>query len=142
MNMKKFALAALLLPAMAAAQTLTSEQNKQIEDIARQIAANTNAGINADTVAQGGPHRAESQGKNVTFVHFMKLRPNVSQEAINGWQRETEKEILPGACAVNKDNPAFSRGLSYTFSYRTRDEKQFMSVYVDRAKCHEKGLIQ
>lgn len=60
MNMKKFALAALLLPAMATAQTLTPEQNKQIEDIARQIAANTNAGINADTVAQGGPHRAAS----------------------------------------------------------------------------------
>ena len=70
------------------------------------------------------------------------LDPNVSQETIDKWQRETEKEITPSVCALNKDNSAFSRGLSYTFSYRTRDEKRLMRVYIDRVKCYEKGLIR
>lgn len=130
---------ALVVSICHAVPQLTPAQIQQIEGIAQDIAARTNANIKANPQSADLPRSASAQGRNVTFVYYINLRPGVSQEQLTEWRRLTEAELIPSVCKQNANNPAFPRGLSYTYDYQTRDGNQLGKVFIDQAKCMRTG---
>lgn len=131
--------ALLLLAAFASqgarAQSLNSAQIKQIEEIAQNIArqhnGNAAAMLNETTVST----RAVAVARNVRFEYILKVKKGLPPAKLKEFSDETRREIIPKSCAVNAKNPAFDRGLSYTFSYTNIHGEKLAEFTVDKAVC-------
>jgi len=135
-----FLLAVLQFSVVANAQDLNPAQIKQIEDIAKTIASQSNANKQAMLDDMTASFHAVAVGRNVIFENIIRVKRGLSPENINTWLEATRAEILPRACTQNKENPAFDRGLSYTFSYSNTYGEKLGIVFVDKASCKSLGL--
>lgn len=117
------------------AQSLTPAQAKQIEDIAKSIASQHNA--NAKGMLDGVTlsSRAVAVGRNVRFENVLRVKKGLSIERRQEFSDATQREIVPKSCAVNAKNPAFDRGLSYTFAYVNTYGERLAEFIVDKARC-------
>ena len=114
---------------------LTAAQIKQIEEIAQNVAAqhNANAKTMLDDVTVST--RAVAIGRNVRFEYVLRLKKNLPPAKIREWADATRNEILPKACQQNANNPAFDRGLYYTFAYTNTNGAKLTEFIVDKATC-------
>ena len=133
-------LIALFSSFSANAQNLTTAQIKQIEDIARSIAAQSNANKQAMLDDMTVSFNAVAVGRNVRFENVIRVKKGLPPNKIKPWLDATRTEILPKACAQNANNPAFDRGLSYTFAYSNTYGEKLGDVFVDKNTCSNLGL--
>lgn len=133
-------LAALSSGFSANAQNLTPAQIKQIEDIARDIAAQSNTNRQAMLDEMTVSFNAVAVGRNVRFENVIRVQKGLPPNTVKEWLDATRSEITPKACAQNAKNPAFDRGLSYTFAYSNTYGEKLGDVFVDKAICRNLGL--
>lgn len=135
-----FLLMALIYSLIANAQNLNAAQIKQIEEIAQNIAAQSNANKQAMLDEMTVSFNAVSVGRNVRFENIIKVKKGLPPQTIKEWLDATRAEIIPETCALNANNPAFGRGLSYTFAYNNTYGEKLGDVFVDIATCKSHGL--
>ena len=133
-------LTALFFSSIANAQNLNAAQIKQIEEIAHNIAAESNANKQAYMDDMTVSFNAVAMGRNVRFDHVIRVKKGLPPNTIKGWLDATRSEIVPKACAQNAKNPACDRGLTYTFSYSNVYGEKLGDVFVDRTTCRNLGL--
>lgn len=124
----------------ANAQNLTSAQIKQIEDIARNIAAQSNANKQAMLDDMTLSFNAVAVGRNVRFEYVIRVKKALPPKRIKEWLDATRADIIPKSCTQNAQNPAFDRGLSYTFAYSNTYGEKLGDVFIDRSTCRNLGL--
>ena len=128
-------LLAALTSAGAHAQSLSPAQIKQIEEIAQNIARqhNTNAAAMLDDMTVST--RAVAVARNVRFENVLKVKKSLPPAKVKEFSDETRREVVPKSCAVNAKNPAFDRGLNYTFVYTSTYGEKLAEFVVDKAVC-------
>jgi hypothetical protein len=135
-----FLFAALYSNFNATAQNLNPEQIKQIEGIAKNIAVQSNANKQAMLDEMTVSFNAVAVGRNVRFENVIRVKKGLPPDTIKEWLDATRAEIIPKSCAQNASNPAFDRGLSYTFAYSNTYGEKLGDVFVDKATCKNLGL--
>jgi hypothetical protein len=119
---------------------LSAAQVKQIEDIARDIAVQSNANKQAMLDEMTVSFNAVATGRNVRFEIVLRLRKGLPPNEVKEWLDATRAEIIPKTCAQNTNNPAFDRGLSYTFSYSNTYGEKLGDIFIDKTTCKNLGL--
>lgn len=119
----------------AYAQPLNSAQIKQIEEIAQTIASQHNANSKAFLDEMTVSTRAIAIGRNVQFEYVLRVKKGLPPTKLKEFSDETRREILPKACQQNANNPAFDRGLYYTFAYMNTYGEKLAEFNVDKAIC-------
>lgn len=122
------------------AQNLNPAQIKQIEDIAKNIAAQSNANKQAVLDEMTVSFNSVAVGRNVRFENVIRVKKGLQPNTIKEWLDATRAEIIPKSCAQNAKNPAFDRGLSYTFVYSNTYGEKLGDVFVDKSTCRKLGL--
>lgn len=117
------------------AQPLTGPQIKQIEEIAQTIASQHNANSKAMLDDMTVSSRAVAIGRNVRFENVLRVKKGLPAAKIKEFSDETQRETTPKSCAANANNPAFDRGLSYTFVYVNTYGEKLAEFNVDKAVC-------
>ena len=135
-----FLLAALYSSFSANSQNLNQAQIKQIEDIAKNIAAQSNANKQAMLDEMTVSFNAVAFGRNVRFENVIRVKKGLPPNMIKELLDATRAEIIPKSCAQNAKNPAFDRGLSYTFAYSNTYGEKLGDVFVDKVTCKNLGL--
>jgi len=127
------AVVALVVGLAAHAQTLNPAQIKQIEEIALNIANQHNAKAMRDDMTVSS--RATAKGRNVRFENVLRVKKGLSAAKLKEFSDETQREIVPKSCEVNAQNPAFDRGLNYTFVYTNTYGEKLAEFTVDKLVC-------
>ena len=117
------------------AQSLSRAQIKQIEEIAQNIATQHNANAKATLDDMTVSSRAVSVGRNVRFENVLRVKKGLPPAKLIEFSEETQREVVPKSCAVNAKNPAFDRGLTYTFAYTNTYGEKLAEFTVDPAVC-------
>lgn len=125
--------------AVASDQKLNSAQIRQIEEIAAEIAKQSNANKHMNIDDMTVCFNVTSSGRNVRFENVLRVKNGLSQSEIMEWLVATQQEIIPQVCAQNSNNPAFDRGLSYTFSYSSIYGQKMGDILVDKETCKRIG---
>ncbi|MDD2389000.1 MAG: hypothetical protein PHP23_04615 [Desulfobacterales bacterium] len=140
--MKTQAQVLLLLVAMALifcpsvyAESLTTAQIKQIEEIAMAIASQHNANSEALLDDMTVSTRAVAISRNVKFLYVLRVKKGLSPSELKEYSDELRREILPNACFQNANNPAFDRGLFYTFIYKNTYGEKLAEIVVSKETC-------
>lgn len=138
---RTFCLLATLCTCFAVnAQSLTPAQIKQIEDIANNIAAQSNANKQSMLDEMTVAFNAVAVGRNVRFEYVIRVKQGLAPYAIKEWLDATRAEIISKSCAQNAKNPAFDRGLTYTFAYSNTYGEKLGDVLLDQLTCKNLGL--
>lgn len=118
------------------AQVLTTGQIHQIEEIAQNIARqhNINAASMLDNMTVST--RAGAVGRNVRLEYILRVKKDLSAAKLKEFSDETRREIVQKSCAANAKNPAFDRGLSYTFTYTNTYGDNLAEITVDKEICN------
>lgn len=119
----------------AQAQSLTPAQIKQIEEIAQSVAAQHNVNSKATLDDMTVASRAVAVGRNVRIENVLRVKKGLPPSKLKEFSDETQREVVPRACAVNANNPAFGRGLTYTFAYTNTYGEKLAEFTVDQALC-------
>lgn len=117
------------------AQSLTPAQIKQIEEIAQTIATQHNANAKAMVDDMTASSRAVAVGRNVRFENVLRVKKGLPPAKLKEFSDETRREIVPNACAANASNPAFDRGLTYTYAYVNTHREKLAEFTVDQQLC-------
>ncbi|GAB6194166.1 hypothetical protein [Desulfocastanea catecholica] len=117
------------------ALALTPAQNKQIEEIAQTIAEQHNANSKSMLDDVTVSTHAVAIAKNVQIEFVLRLKKNIPSEKMREWADGTRSEIISRACQTNANNPAFDRGLYYTFVYANMYGEKLIEFVVDKATC-------
>jgi hypothetical protein len=121
------------------AHALSTEQITQIEEIARNIAAQSNANKQAMLDEMTVSFNAVAIGRNVRFENVLRVKKGLPPNIIKEWLEATRAEIIPKVCSQNANNPAFDRGLSYTFAYSNTYGEKLGDVFIDKTTCKNLG---
>jgi hypothetical protein len=121
--------------APAQAQSLSPAQIKQIEEIAQNIAAQHNANAKAMLDDMTVSSTATAVGRNVRFENVLRVKRGLPPTKLKEFSDETQREVVPKSCAVNAKNPAFDRGLTYTFVYKNTYGEKLAEFTVDQGVC-------
>lgn len=120
---------------VAQAQDLNPAQIKQIEEIAQNIAAQSNANKEAMLDAMTASFHAVASGRNVRFERVLRVQRGLPPSKIKEWYQSTQDELVPQVCAKNANNAAFVRGLSYTFVYTSTSGERLGAFLIDKLTC-------
>ena len=141
-NKTRHLLSSTILPFLTAfscagaiAQSLTPAQIKQIEEIAQSIARQHNVTVTAMQDDMTVSTRAVAVARNVRFENVLRVKKGLPAAKIKVFSEETRREIIPKSCAANAKNPAFDRGLTYTFAYTNTYGEKLTEFTVDKAVC-------
>ncbi len=131
-----FALAASTISSSAvSADSLSVAQIKQIEEVAQTIVAQHNADAKSMLDDMTVSTRATGVGRNVRIEYVLRVKKGLPAAKLKEFSDETQREIVPKACAANANNLAFSRGLTYTFAYANTYGERLAEFTVDLALC-------
>lgn len=117
------------------AHSASPAQNEQIEQIARDIAAQHNASATAMLDEMTVSSTATAARRNVRFENVLRVKKGLSPAKLKEFSDATKKEVFPKACAANAKNPAFGLGLTYTFTYKNTYGETLAEFTVDRHSC-------
>ena len=124
-------------PKMYAGESLTAAQIKQIEEIAKAIAAqhneNSEALLFSDDMTVST--HAVAISRNVQITNVLRVKKGLSTSELKQFSDELRREILPNACVQNANNPAFDRGLFYTFIYKNTYGEKLAEIVVSKETC-------
>ncbi len=125
----------LLFCPKAYAESLTNAQIKQIEEIAKTIASQHNANAEALLDDMTVSSRAVAVSRNVQFVYVLRVKKGLSPSELQEFSDELRREIVPKVCLQNANNPAFDRGLFYTFIYKNTYSEGLAEIVVNKEIC-------
>lgn len=128
-------LAATVSASPALAESLSPAQIKQIELIAQNIAAQHNANAAAMLDDMTVSSTASAVGRNVRFENVLRVKKGLSPAKLKEFSDATKGEVIPKSCAANVKNPAFDRGLTYTFTYKNTYGEKLAEFTVDQPSC-------
>jgi hypothetical protein len=128
-------LAATVSASPALAESLSPAQIQQIEQIAQSIAAQHNANAAAVLDDMTASSRATGVGRNVRFEYVLRVKKGLSPAKLKEFSDATKGEVIPKSCAANAKNPAFDRGLTYTFTYKNTYGEKLAEFTVDQLSC-------
>lgn len=117
------------------AEEWTPAQIRQIEEIAQDIARQSNASKEAMLNPMTASFQATASGRNVRFEIVLRIQKGLSPAKIREWYQDTQNELVPQVCKTNALNPAFARGLSYTFSYTNTHGEKLGAFLIDKLTC-------
>jgi hypothetical protein len=117
------------------AQSLSPAQIMQIEQIAQTIAAQHNANATAMLDDMTASSTAKAVGRNVRFENTLRVKKGLPPAKLREFSDVTKAEVISKSCAVNAKNPAFDRGLTYTFTYRNTYGEKLAEFTVDQQSC-------
>jgi len=117
------------------AESLTPAQIKQIEEIAMTIASQHNANSEALLDDMTVSTRAVAISRNVQILYVLRVKKGLSPSELKEYSDELRREILPKACLQNANNPAFDRGLFYTFIYKNTYGEKLAEIVVSKKTC-------
>ena len=117
------------------AHALTPAQIEQIEDIAQEIAIQHNKKASAMTDEMTISTRAVAVSRNVIFEYVLRVKKGLSKSELKEYQNAVRQEIVPGVCRQNANNPAFDRGLFYTFIYINTYGEELAEIVVNKKIC-------
>ena len=117
------------------AQSLSNAQIRQIEEIAQNIARQHNANSQSLLNNMTASSRAVAVGRNVQFENVLRVRKGLPPSKISEFATEMYNDVVPKSCSVNANNPAFDRGLSYTFTYTNTYGERLAEFTVDKQTC-------
>ena len=129
-----------ILKTVVPSNELNAAQIKQIEDIAGQIAVQSNANKQAVLDDMTASFRAVAVGRNVRFENVIRVKKGLPPDTVKEWLNATASVIIPKICAQNAKNPAFDRGLSYTFAYSNTYGEKLGDVFIDKSTCKNMEL--
>jgi hypothetical protein len=115
--------------------SLTNAQIEQIEEIAQNIARQSNQNASAYLDEMTASFFATSNGRNVQFEYVLRVKKGLSHSEKKAFSDEIRREVIPGACRQNANNPAFDRGLNYTFIYKNTYGENLGEFNVDKKIC-------
>ena len=121
----------------AAAQSLTSAQIMQVEEVAKKAAEQHNANANAMLDEVMVSTHATAVGRNIQFKYVFRLKKNSPKAKLNEFTKEIKNEVVTKSCAVNANNPFFERGLSYMFVYFNTYGEHLTTFTVNQAVCKQ-----
>jgi hypothetical protein len=119
----------------AYAQSLTTAQIKQIEEIAQTIASQYNAMSDALLDQMTVSTHAIAIRRNVRIEYVLRVKKGLSIVEQREFSDDTRRAVLPPACQQNANNPAFDRGLYYTFVYLNTYGEKLVEFNVDKVTC-------
>lgn len=119
------------------AHALSSEQIKQIEDIAQEIALQHNKNASAMLDQMTVSSRAIAISRNVRFENVLRVKKGLSSAQLKEYQDALRQEIVPGVCKQNANNPAFDRGLFYTFIYINTYGEKLAEITINKKTCRK-----
>lgn len=130
-------LIAMLLVCLSSntAQSWTTAQIKQIEDIARAIAEQHNSNSKALLDDKLVSTRAVAVSRNVIFEYVLRVKRDNSPAILREFSTELRHEMLPKVCQANSNNAAFYRGLYYTFRYRNTYGEKLADFDIIKDDC-------
>ena len=117
------------------AESLTTAQIKQIEEIAMAIASQHNANSEALLDDMTVSTRAVAISRNVQILYVLRVKKGLSPSELKEYSDDLRREILPKACLQNANNPAFDRGLFYTFIYKNTYGEKLAEIVVSKETC-------
>ena len=121
-------------------QHLNTAQIKQIEDIAIEIAKQSNASKNLHLDDMTVDFNAVASGRNVRFEYVLRVKNGLSADEIREWLVEAKSELITPACKQNINNPAFDRGLSYILAYTSIHGQKLGDIFIDKEVCKQFGF--
>lgn len=125
-------LAATVSSSPTLAESLSPAQIKQIaQGIAAQHNANAAAVLDEMTVSS----TATAVGRNVRIENVLRVKKGLPPTKLKEFFDATRGEVVPKACAANVKNPAFDRGLTYTFAYKNTYGEKLAEFTVDQPSC-------
>lgn len=128
-------LAATVSTSSALAESLSPAQIKQIEQIAQSIAAQHNANATAMLDDMTASSTAKAVGRNVRVEYILRVKKGLPPAKLKEFSDATQAEVVPKSCAANVKNPAFDRGLTYTFIYKNTYGEKLAEFTVDQQSC-------
>ncbi len=117
------------------ANALTPSQIKQIEGIAQEIATQYNNNASSMTDEMTVSTRAVAVSRNVIFQNVLRVKKGLSKSQLREYQNAVRQEMVPGVCRQNANNPAFDRGLFYTFVYINTYGEKLAEIVIDKETC-------
>lgn len=120
---------------VAVAQSLTLAQIKQIEEIAQNIARQHNENAKAMIDDMTVSTHAVAVARNVRIENVLRVKKGLPLAKLKEFADETQHEIVSRSCLANRKNPAFDRGLTYTFVYTNTYGEKLAEFVVDKAAC-------
>lgn len=110
-----------------------SAQGVTVESVALFIARQHNEKMLHDDMTVAST--AQAIGKNVRVTNIIRVQRGLSQAKRNEFQIATYSEIVPNVCRVSLEDPAFTRGLYYTFIYFNTYGEKLAEFIVNRRAC-------
>lgn len=80
-----------------------------------------------------------SHQRNVRYESVLRVKKDLSPSILAEWLSGTQQDIIPKVCVQNANNPAFDRGLSYTYAYSSIHGQKMGDIYVDKETCQRLG---
>lgn len=127
--------AATVSASPALAESLSPAQIKQIEQIAQNIAVQHNANAAAMLDDMTVSSTATAVGRNVRIENVLRVKKGLPPAKLKEFSDATRGDVVPKACAANAKNPAFDRGLAYTFIYKNTYGEKLAEFTVDQPSC-------
>ena len=121
-------------------QHLNTAQIKQIEEIAVDIAKQSNANKHLHLDDMTVSFNSVASGRNVRFEYGLRVKDGLSSDEIMEWLVAAQEEIIPQACKQNANNPAFDRGVSYTLVYTSTYGQKLGEIFIDKTICKKLGF--
>jgi hypothetical protein len=119
------------------ANALTAEQIKQIEGIAQDIALQHNK--NAANMTDEMTVSTRAVSRNVIFENILRVKKGLKRTELKEYQKAVSEEMVPRVCRQNANNPAFDRGLFYTFIYINTYGEKLAEIIIDKETCDRRN---
>lgn len=124
----------------ANAQNLTPAQVGQIEEIARNVAKQSNENKQAMLDEMTVSFNAVAIGRNVRFESVIRFKKGLPPSTIKQWLDAARTEMLQKSCALNANSQAFDRGLTFTLAYSNTYGEKLGDVFIDKNTCRNLGM--
>ena len=118
---------------------LSYAEKPTVEWVASEIARqhNGNAEMMKDDMTVSSS--AHAIGKNVILKYVLRVKRDASKQQLDEYRSVLYRDIVPKACRVNSNNPAFKDGLFYTFVYVSHYGQQLAEIVVSKRICDSSG---
>lgn len=105
----------------------------RIEDVMANIAKAHNANPKLDQMTVSSV--ATASARKVTFHNVMRVKKGLTSSEMASFQAAIREEILPQACAVNREVFSWKKGISYSYVYDNTYGERIGELVIDERAC-------
>ena len=105
----------------------------RVEEAMANIAKTHNANPKLDQMTVSSV--ATASGRKVTFHNVMRVKKGLTSSEIANFQAAIREELLPQACAVNREIFSWKKGISYSYVYDNTYGERIGELVIDERAC-------